>query len=157
MLQLRALPRRLAGLPLVLIIISLAGAGASGAWIWHNTNQLNDYRTRDDVEAQQADYEKRYIRYEKLKQPSTTDVTLRVDLYPEERRMADTIDIGLFTARPGQGAFSAKDVLVMTRLPVKTGRQTLVLISKARPSMAGIDPYNKYVDRNSDDNLVDVN
>ena len=30
------------------------------------------------------------------------------------------------------------------------------LISKAKPAFAGIDPYNKYVDRNSDDNLVDV-
>ena len=45
----------------------------------------------------------------------------------------------------------------MTRLPVTTGRQTLVLISKDKPTVAGIDPYNKYVDRNSDDNLVDVN
>lgn len=85
--RLKALPRRLAGVPLVLIIASLAGAGASGTWIWHNTNGLNEYRTRDDDEARQADYEKRYIKYEKLKQPSTTDVTLRVDLYPEERRM----------------------------------------------------------------------
>jgi hypothetical protein len=44
----------------------------------------------------------------------------------------------------------------MTRLPVTSGKQVLVLISKAKPAFAGIDPYNKYVDRNSDDNLVDV-
>ena len=53
--RLRALPRRLAGVPLVLILISLAGSAASGAFIWHNTNVLNDYRTRDDNEARQAD------------------------------------------------------------------------------------------------------
>jgi len=70
--------------------------------------------------------------------------------------LADTIDVGLFTAKPGQGAFSARDVLVMTRLPVKSGKQTLVLISKVKPTVAGIDPYAKYVDRNADDNLVDV-
>jgi ABC-2 type transport system permease protein len=70
--------------------------------------------------------------------------------------LADSIDIGLFTARPGQEAFNQKDVLVMTRLPVKSGKQTLVLISKTRPIVAGIDPYAKYVDRNADDNLVDV-
>ena len=85
--RLKALPRRLAGMPLVLIIVSLAGAGASGAWIWQNTNVLNDYRTRDDNEAQQAAYEKRYIQYVGLKQPSATDVKLAVDLYPEQRLM----------------------------------------------------------------------
>ncbi len=71
-------------------------------------------------------------------------------------RLADHIDVGLFTARPGQGAFDARNVLVMTRLPVKSGKQTLVLISKTKPTVAGIDPYAKYVDRNADDNLVDV-
>jgi ABC-2 type transport system permease protein len=71
-------------------------------------------------------------------------------------KLADSIDVGLFTARPGQGAFSASNVLLMTRLPIKSGKQTLVLISKARPVVAGIDPYAKYVDRNADDNLVDV-
>ena len=70
--------------------------------------------------------------------------------------LADTIDVGLFTAKPGQGAFSRTDVLAMTLLPVQSGKQVLVLISKAKPAFAGIDPYNKYVDRNSDDNLVDV-
>jgi aminopeptidase N len=70
--------------------------------------------------------------------------------------LADTIDVGLFTAKPGQGAFSRTDVLAMTRLPVTSGKQVLVLISRAKPAFAGIDPYNKYVDRNSDDNLVDV-
>ena len=70
--------------------------------------------------------------------------------------LAGTIYVGLFTAKPGQGAFSRTDVLAMTRLPVTSGKQVLVLISKAKPTVAGIDPYNKYVDRNSDDNLVDV-
>lgn len=54
--------------------------------------------------------------------------------------LADTIDVGLFAAKPGQGAFSQKDVLVMTRLPVKSGKQVLVLISKTKPTVAGIDP-----------------
>jgi aminopeptidase N len=85
--RLRALPRRLRGVPLALLLTGVLGAGASGAWVWHNTNQLNEYRTRDDREAQQAEFEKRYIRYEKLPQPSATDIRLAVDLYPEERRM----------------------------------------------------------------------
>ena len=71
-------------------------------------------------------------------------------------RLDDVIDVGLFLAKPGQGAFSAKDVLVMQRMPVKSGRQTLVLISRHKPAVAGVDPYAKYVDRNADDNLIDI-
>ena len=78
--------------------------------------------------------------------------------YTKEGRQKthEGLDVGLFTAKPGQGAFSRTDVLAMTRLPVQSGKQVLVLVSKAKPAFAGIDPYNKYVDRNSDDNLVDV-
>ncbi|MFN7397959.1 MAG: M1 family aminopeptidase [Sandaracinobacter sp.] len=68
----------------------------------------------------------------------------------------DVIDIGLFTERPGQGAFSKKDVLFMERRPVKSGAQQIRIVTKQRPAFAGIDPYNKYVDRNADDNLIDV-
>jgi hypothetical protein len=68
----------------------------------------------------------------------------------------DVIDIGLFTERPGQGAFSKKDVLFMERRPVKSGVQQIRIVTKQRPAFAGVDPYNKYVDRNADDNLIDV-
>ncbi|MET0309918.1 MAG: M1 family aminopeptidase [Sphingomonas sp.] len=66
----------------------------------------------------------------------------------------DSIDIGLFDQRPGLGAFAAKDVISMQRLPVKSGVQQIRLISKRKPAFVGIDPYNKYIDRNSDDNIV---
>ena len=66
----------------------------------------------------------------------------------------DQIDIGLFDQRPGLGAFAAKDVISMQRLPVKSGVQVIRVVSKRKPVYAGIDPYNKYVDRNSDDNVV---
>jgi aminopeptidase N len=71
-------------------------------------------------------------------------------------RLDDVIDVGLFRSKPGQGEFSRKDVLVMQRMPVKSGKQTLVLISAEKPAVAGVDPYAKYVDRNADDNLADV-
>ncbi|TKD50490.1 ABC transporter permease/M1 family aminopeptidase [Sphingomonas baiyangensis] len=70
--------------------------------------------------------------------------------------LADEIDIGLFTARPGIGAFDRADVLFMERRPVRSGRQQIRLVTDRRPAFAGIDPYNKYVDRNGDDNLVAV-
>lgn len=74
----------------------------------------------------------------------------------KEAPLADTIDIGLFTARPGEGTFAAKDVVMMERKPITSGRQTLRVITSRAPTYAGIDPYNKYVDRNADDNVLDV-
>ena len=68
----------------------------------------------------------------------------------------EPIEVGLFTARPGLGAFSKKDVLMMQRSPIRSGRQQFTLRSKQKPAFAGVDPYNFYVDRNSDDNLKPV-
>jgi aminopeptidase N len=68
----------------------------------------------------------------------------------------DQIDIGLFDQRPGLGAFAAKDVISMARMPVKSGTQMIRVISKRKPAFAGIDPYNKYVDGKSDDNVAAV-
>ncbi len=70
--------------------------------------------------------------------------------------LADVIDIGLFTERPGQGAFSKADVLFLERRPVKSGTQQIRVVTREKPAFAGVDPYNKYVDRNSDDNVIDV-
>ena len=68
----------------------------------------------------------------------------------------DRINIGLFTARPGLGAFAPSDVIAMTREPVHSGKQRIRLISKRKPGFAGIDPYNTYIDRNADDNVVAI-
>jgi ABC-2 type transport system permease protein len=35
-------------------------------------------------------------------------------------------------------------------------RQTFEFIVKERPTRAGIDPYNKLIDRNGDDNTIDI-
>ncbi len=71
-------------------------------------------------------------------------------------RLAEPIEIGLFTARPGIGAFSSKDVIMMELRPIASGTQTIVVHSAKKPSFAGVDPYNYYIDRNSDDNVKDV-
>ena len=68
----------------------------------------------------------------------------------------EAIEVGLFTARPGIGKFDRKNVLLMNRHPLKGGRQVITLKSKAKPTVVGVDPYNFYIDRNSDDNLVDT-
>jgi len=93
----------------------------------------------------------------------TTTLTIAADKYYASGKGAEAkaplkeaIEVGLFTARPGIGAFSAKDVILMDREPVRGGVQRITLHSKAKPFFAGIDPYNFYVDRNSDDNVKDV-
>jgi hypothetical protein len=44
----------------------------------------------------------------------------------------------------------------MERRPIKGGLQVVVVKSRVKPTVVGIDPYNFYIDRNSDDNLIDV-
>ena len=93
----------------------------------------------------------------------TTTLTLAANKYyangkgDETRtRLDEPIEVGLFTARPGLGAFSSKDVIVIGPERLRDGSQRLVLKSKAKPAFAGVDPYNFYVDRNSDDNVKPV-
>ncbi|MEE9433438.1 MAG: M1 family aminopeptidase [Sphingorhabdus sp.] len=74
----------------------------------------------------------------------------------KQARLSDEIEIGLFTERPGRGAFDRENVLSMKRHPIKGGKQVITLRSKKKPVYAGIDPYNFYIDRNSDDNVLDV-
>lgn len=72
-----------------------------------------------------------------------------------EAALRDQIEIGAFTERPGAGVFESANVLLMERRPIKSGKQIIKIVTQKRPTWLGIDPYNKYVDRNSDDNLVE--
>ena len=74
-----------------------------------------------------------------------------------EAPMTETAEVGLFRAMPGRGAFAAKDVLLLRRVPIRSGTQTFTLVSEARPAFAGADPYNIRIDRNSDDNVIAAN
>ncbi len=93
----------------------------------------------------------------------TTTLTVSADKFyatgkgvESKTRLAEPIEVGLFTARPGVGEFAANNVVVMGREPIRSGVQKLTLHSKVKPLFAGIDPYNTYIDRNSDDNLKEV-
>ncbi len=70
-----------------------------------------------------------------------------------EAPLDEAMDIGVFSAEPGKKGFKAESVLFFERRPIKSGKQTLTLIVPREPTHAGIDPYNKRIDRNSDDNL----
>ena len=66
------------------------------------------------------------------------------------------IDIGVFDAEPGSAGFKAASVLAFERRELKTGRQTVTVVVDREPAWVGVDPYNKRIDRNSDDNLRQV-
>jgi ABC-2 type transport system permease protein len=70
--------------------------------------------------------------------------------------LAENIEVGVFTDRPGGGAFDTADVLLMKRFPIKAGKQVIEVVTAKKPTFAGIDPYNFTIDRDSDDNLVPV-
>jgi ABC-2 type transport system permease protein len=71
-------------------------------------------------------------------------------------KLSEPIEVGLFGARPGLDEFSGKDVILMQRQPLRDGSQKIVLRSRRKPTFAGVDPYNFYIDRNSDDNVKPV-
>jgi aminopeptidase N len=73
-----------------------------------------------------------------------------------ETPLAERIEIGLFTAEPGRDAFDASHVIQLERHPIRSGRQVLRFVTDRKPTHAGIDPYNFYIDRNSADNVLPV-
>ena len=69
----------------------------------------------------------------------------------------EAIDLGLFTGEPGKPGFERSDVVLMERRPVTSGTRTFRFITATKPTHVGIDPYNRWIDRNSDDNVIAVN
>jgi len=70
-----------------------------------------------------------------------------------EAPLTETFDIGLFTAEPGKGVFDDEDVILVERRPIRSGTQTLRFVVDREPRFAGADPFNKWIDRNSNDNV----
>ena len=66
------------------------------------------------------------------------------------------VDIGLFVKSPSDTGFGANDVLMLEKRHVADGKSTIEIIMDEKPVFAGIDPYNKLIDRDSDDNLRPV-
>ncbi|RYY28797.1 MAG: aminopeptidase [Sphingomonadales bacterium] len=93
------------------------------------------------------------------------DVTFTVEA---EKRYADgkgvetkaplneIFDIGIFTAQPGEKGFKAGNVLSMTPQRLRTGKLRLTAVVAQQPKFVGVDPYLKYIDRNSSDNVLAV-
>jgi ABC-type transport system involved in multi-copper enzyme maturation permease subunit len=85
--------RRLAALPgrttpqawagATALLLAFAGVGA---FVFYNTNVLNEYLPRKAVEDRAVRYEQKYGQYDGQPQPKITDVKVDVDIFPRERR-----------------------------------------------------------------------
>ena len=73
-----------------------------------------------------------------------------------ESWLPNTHVVGAFTVEPGRKGYEKQSVIAVQQATVKSGRQTLRLVVDREPRVAGVDPFNKRVDRNSDDNLKAV-
>jgi hypothetical protein len=65
----------------------------SGAFIFYNTNVINEYQNSEDAKALRAEYEKTLKQYEDYPQPKIVDTYLEIDIYPSER---DFVTSGYF-------------------------------------------------------------
>lgn len=75
----------------------------------------------------------------------------------KEAKMNDLVDVAVFTYKKEKGATKGKDVPVyFEKKRIKTGQNKLEIFVKEKPSKAGIDPYNKLIDRTPNDNLKAV-
>lgn len=73
-----------------------------------------------------------------------------------ESPLNETFDIGLFSAEPGKKAFDETSVMAFQRRQLRSGTQVFRFVTDEKPAFAGVDPYNKWIDRNSDDNVKAV-
>ena len=65
--------------------------------------------------------------------------------------LADYIDIGVFSGKKDE-----EKPLYMKREKFTGEHRSFSIVVDERPTRAGIDPYNKLIDRISEDNLMDV-
>ncbi len=70
-------------------------------------------------------------------------------------KVDDYFDIGIFSKDPDK-AKGDKHVLKFDKEFIKTGKNILTFEVKELPKYAGVDPYIKMIDRNSDDNMIAI-
>ncbi|WP_421875991.1 ABC transporter permease/M1 family aminopeptidase [Marinoscillum sp.] len=77
--------QRLTKNALITIVGALIVFAGSGAFIYYNTNVLNEYQNSDDGKADRARYERTLNQYEWIAQPKIIDTYVEVDLFPKTR------------------------------------------------------------------------
>lgn len=71
--------------------------------------------------------------------------------------MEEVVDVGLFLTQPSDKAFTKANVIAFERRPIHSGGQILHFTVRQPPKFGGLDPYNVFIDRNSDDNIHKAN
>jgi hypothetical protein len=93
------------------------------------------------------------------------DVTINVEAHKyyadgkgkeTEATMNEDVPIGAFLVEPGKAGFDHSKILSLATQRIHGGKQTIHLVLDKAPAFAGIDPYNEWIDRNSDDNVTTV-
>ena len=74
----------------------------------------------------------------------------------QDTEFDNLVDIGAFTKRPDYDALKPADVLFFEMRSLKSGQQSVVIVTAQKPLFVGIDPYSKFVDRKGDDNIIEV-
>lgn len=65
--------------------------------------------------------------------------------------LADYIEIGIFSGKKDE-----EKPLYLKKEKFTEDHKTFEIIVDEKPTLAGIDPYNKLIDRDADDNMIDV-
>jgi aminopeptidase N len=68
----------------------------------------------------------------------------------------EQVDIGVFTAMPGELSFGRQNVVSMQRIQIRNGEQQVKIVTKDKPLYAGVDPYLNFIDRNANDNIIPI-
>ncbi len=75
----------------------------------------------------------------------------------EVSKVKNLIDIGLFGEDVvDEDGVTIKNPLYFETKWLKPGDTTFTMVTDEKPLKSGVDPYNKLIDRNSDDNLISV-
>jgi ABC-2 type transport system permease protein len=111
-------------------------------------------------------YDSKVVRAESTRRPDGRyDVAFTIEarkLYADgrgketEAPLNETMDVGVFEVEPGKAGFGPSKVQSFQRVPIRTGRQVVRVVVDKPPRFAGVDPYNKIIDRNSGDNVLRV-
>lgn len=78
------------------------------------------------------------------------------DANEREAPLSQTIEVGLFDARPTSTAFDPRHVIAMEPRTIRSGRQVLTFVVGRKPEFVGVDPYNLFIDRQIEDNFAAV-
>ena len=63
----------------------------------------------------------------------------------------DYIEIGVFSGKKDE-----EKPLYLKKEKITEEHRTFEIILDGQPTLAGIDPYNKLIDRNADDNMIEI-